>query len=101
GRAETPSPLPSPGVPGDGVSAWRDVVVFPDQQIQLVAHRSPLVRPLHEIKPIAPPTVSKNKRRWLFDLGQNMVGRVRLKIHGAKPGQTIDLRYVEMLDKDG
>ena len=80
---------------------WRNVIVFGDPEIELTAHRSPPVRPLREIKPVAAPTVSKNKRRWLFDLGQNMVGRVRLKIRNAKPGQTIDLRYSEMLDKDG
>jgi alpha-L-rhamnosidase len=82
-------------------ASWQKVIVFDDPGIGIVAHRSPPVRPLEEIKPIAPPTVSKNKRRWLFDLGQNIVGRVRLKIRNAKPGQTIDLRYSEMLDKDG
>ncbi len=52
------------------------------------------------MKPIAPPTMSANKRRWLFDFGQNIVGRVRMKVRGSA-GQVIDLRYTEMLDKDG
>src|SRR2546430_13412826 len=42
-----------------------------------------------------------NRRRLIFDMGQNMVGWVRLRFRSAPPGQTIDLRYVEMLDKDG
>ena len=33
--------------------------------------------------------------------GQNMVGWIRLRIRNAPPGKTIDLRYTEMLDKDG
>ncbi len=80
---------------------WRPVILFPDPNIDIVAHRALPVRKIQEIKPIAPPTVSANKRRHLFDLGQNMVGWVRLRIRNAPPGKTIDLRYVEMLDKDG
>jgi alpha-L-rhamnosidase len=80
---------------------WEPAIEFPDPGIAIVAHRAPVIRQIQEVKPIAPPKVSANKRRWLFDLGQNMVGRVRLKIHNAKPGQVIDLRYTEMLDKDG
>jgi alpha-L-rhamnosidase len=80
---------------------WRGVVVFDDPGIALVAHRSPPVRKIQEIKPIAPPKISANKRRHLFDMGQNMVGWVRLRFRNAPPGKTIDLRYTEMLDKDG
>jgi alpha-L-rhamnosidase len=45
--------------------------------------------------------MSKNKRRHIFDMGQNMVGWIRLRVRNAPPGKTIDLRYTEMLDKDG
>ena len=38
--------------------------------------------------------------RWTFDLGQNMVGWVRLKVRG-EPGQRITLRHGEMLNADG
>src|SRR5439155_15243378 len=80
---------------------WRAVIVFDDPGIEIVAHRAPPVRAIQTIKPIAPPVASKNKRRHIFDLGQNMVGRIRLRVRDAKPGQTIDLRYTEMLDKEG
>ncbi|MCX7799134.1 MAG: glycoside hydrolase family 78 protein [Fimbriimonadales bacterium] len=36
---------------------------------------------------------------WTFDLGQNMVGWVQLRIHG-EPGQTVRLRHAEMLNPD-
>jgi alpha-L-rhamnosidase len=81
-------------------SRWRNAIVFDDPGIEIVAHRAPPIRKLGEVKPIAPPKVSANKRRWIFDLGQNIVGRVRLKVRG-KRGSVIDLRHVEMLDKDG
>ena len=82
-------------------SGWRPAVRFADPGIAIVAHRAPPIRPVRELKPVKPPIVSANKRRHIFDLGQNMVGRVRLRIRNAKPGQTIDLRHTEMLDKDG
>ena len=37
---------------------------------------------------------------WTFDLGQNMVGWVRLKVKGEK-GQRITVRHGEMLNPDG
>src|SRR5207249_1826158 len=100
--AATPA---SPQRKGDaGVAAtktivWRPVIVFDDPGIELVAHRTPPVRKIQEIKPIAPPA-KLTRRRWIFDMGQNMVGRVRVKLN-APAGTTISIRHAEMLDKDG
>jgi alpha-L-rhamnosidase len=80
---------------------WRPAVAFDDPGIAIVAHRAPPIRATRELKPVKPPTVSANRRRHIFDFGQNMVGRVRLRVRNAPPGKTIDLRHVEMLDKDG
>lgn len=38
--------------------------------------------------------------RWTFDVGQNMVGVVRLKLNG-KAGQIVTIRHGEMLNPDG
>ena len=80
---------------------WQPVLRFGHPEIELVAHRAPPVRRVREIKPIAPPVVSKNRRRHIFDMGQNMVGHVRLRFRNAPPGKTVDLRYTEMLDREG
>jgi alpha-L-rhamnosidase len=82
-------------------SAWVPAVPFDEPAVQVVAHRAPPIRKTHEVKPVAPPVASANKRRHIFDFGQNMVGHVRLRVRNAAPGQVIDLRHVEMLDKDG
>ncbi len=37
---------------------------------------------------------------WIFDLGQNMVGRVRLRVRGSA-GQVARLRFAEVLNPDG
>ena len=38
--------------------------------------------------------------RWIFDMGQNMVGWVRLRVCGEK-GTTVSIRYAEVLNPDG
>lgn len=60
--------------------------------------RSDAVKTFEEL-----PAISINEPRpgrFIFDLGQNMVGWVRLKIAG-QPGQRITLRHAEMLNPDG
>jgi len=38
--------------------------------------------------------------KWIFDLGQNIAGNIRLQVNG-KPGQKLTIRYGEMLHPDG
>lgn len=81
---------------------WQPVVVFPDPGIALTAKINPPVRVQEELKPIANPTLVGDffSKRWIFDLGQNMVGRVRIKVKGTA-GSTIRIRYTEALKPDG
>lgn len=87
--------------PGFNASAWRPVLEPEVPPIALVAAKAPPMRPITTLTPVGEPNVSPNRRRHLFDLGQNMVGRVRLRIRNAPPGRTIDLRHSEMLDRNG
>jgi len=96
--------LPNWNKPAYDDLAWWPVLTFPDPGMKLVARLGPPVRAIHEIKPVAKPVeargLSWRYHGWLFDLGQNMVGRVRLKVR-AKPGTTFRLRHAEMLEKGG
>jgi len=56
------------------------------------------VRAIEEIKPIA--ITSPTNGVYIFNLGQNFAGVVRLKVKGPA-GTTIQLRYGEMLHPDG
>ena len=56
------------------------------------------VRALREMKPIK--LSQPQPGHWIFDLGQNMVGVVRLSVSGQK-GQTVTIRHGEMLNPDG
>ena len=88
--------------PGFDDSRWLIVEEFPDPGIELNAACTPSIRRIEELHPIAEPVQVPGRHgpRWIFDLGQNMVGIVRLKITGPA-GTTITLRYAEVLNPDG
>jgi alpha-L-rhamnosidase len=67
----------------------------------LVSTNGPAVKRQEELRPV---NLRKNPDLvnpcWIFDLGQNMVGWVRLRVHGEK-GTTVSIRYAEVLNPDG
>lgn len=63
--------------------------------------RSDVDRPVRVLERLAPKSVVETTPgRWVFDLGQNMVGVARLRTR-AKQGAKITLRHAEMLNPDG
>lgn len=80
--------------------AWNPVSVRPAGRVyqDYTARVSPPVRRIETIKPVSRKEVSPGV--FVYDLGQNMVGWVRLKVQAA-PGQEITLRHTEMLDEHG
>ncbi|WP_245850806.1 family 78 glycoside hydrolase catalytic domain [Paenibacillus herberti] len=65
---------------------------------KLIAQDGPTVQKIQEIKPIAITEPAPGK--YVFDLGQNMVGAVRLKVNG-EGGKIVTLRHAEVLNPDG
>jgi alpha-L-rhamnosidase len=106
--------------PGFDAEDWRPVRTFPEpgassrgrplppREGDVRATRARVwspagpVRPQEERKPVAPPREFKGWPRstWVFDFGQNLVGRCRLKVSG-EAGRTIVLRHAEVLNPDG
>jgi alpha-L-rhamnosidase len=64
----------------------------------LVFQRNEPLRAVRELRPVA--ITQPVPGVWVFDLGQNVVGWCRLKI-SARPGQSITIRYAEMLNDNG
>ncbi len=94
--------MPGWDKPGFDNTGWLDVQRFDHPHTKLVATNGPAVRRIEELSPVNEPTVKDDlvAKRAVFDLGQNMVGRVRFK--GSAPaGTTITLRFAEVLDEDG
>jgi alpha-L-rhamnosidase len=82
---------------------WRPVDVVRQPPISLDATTSPPVRAVREIAPVGPPRRDRSvlfPARWIFDLGQNMVGRVRLRVRGER-GASVQLRHAEVLGENG
>lgn len=81
---------------------WLAVVSFADSGAKLVARVGPAVKAFEELHPVAEPVLKTGweKADWIYDLGQNFAGRVRLKMKG-KAGMTATLRHAEMLQANG
>ena len=82
-------------------SSWWPAEVFADNGAELVATNGPAVKRQEELKAVniheIPDFVNQ---RWIFDMGQNMVGWVRLRVRGEQ-GTTVSIRYAEVLNPDG
>lgn len=77
---------------------WNKVEVLNHSKEILVASQGVPVKAMEEIKPIQQITTPKGE--MVYDLGQNMVGWVRIKLQGKK-GDKVVLKFAEVLDKEG
>ena len=84
--------------PGFDDSRWNPVDVGAELNPLVQWHPAPPVRPFAELKPCA--ITEPKPGVFVFDLGQNFAGIVRLKTSG-EPGRKITLRYAERLNPDG
>ena len=90
--------MPGWSTAGFNDSNWGRAAVLNHSKENLVAPQGPPVQAIEEIKPVKILTTPKGE--VVFDLGQNMVGWVRLKVSGKK-GDYVTLKFAEVLDKDG
>jgi alpha-L-rhamnosidase len=84
--------------PGFADRDWSPVNVVESHRDILVAPAGPPVRRTGEIKPVK--IFRTPGGDTVADMGQNMVGWVRLKVEGPA-GTTVTLRHAEVLDKAG
>ena len=84
--------------PGFDDRQWAGVKVASHRKNILVAPIGPPVRRIQELKPVK--IFKTPAGETVADLGQNLVGWVRLKVQGPA-GATVTLRHAEVLDKAG
>lgn len=84
--------------PGFDDRRWLPVVVFSPASAKLVAIPTDPVRITKLFKPKK--ITEPRKGVYVFDLGQNLAGFVRLKIRG-KAGTEVTIRHAEVLNPDG
>lgn len=91
--------MPGWDTPGFDDKGWKPVTITEKIPLTLTSHPGPPIRKVMEISPKSVGEVRPGV--FVFDMGQNMVGVVRLRVRGAKPGTKIVLRYGEVLNPDG
>ncbi len=79
-------------------SQWKPALVIPGEKLLLVAEQFQPIRATREIKPVSVNEIAPGK--FIFDLGENMVGWARIKARGNSE-DTITLRFAEILNDDG
>jgi alpha-L-rhamnosidase len=79
-------------------SQWKGVDVAAEVNAAIQAYPGVNVRQFAEIKPVG--VTEPNEGVFVFDMGQNFAGLVRLKVTG-KSGDKITLRFAERLNEDG
>lgn len=79
-------------------AGWKAVTVDTAAQANLEAHPGVPIRRIQELPARA--VTEPKPGVYVFDLGQNMVGWVRLQAKGAQ-GQQVVVRHAEMLNPDG
>jgi alpha-L-rhamnosidase len=84
--------------PGYDAASWRGVRQIDGVPGVLIAPVGPPVRHMHELKPSR--VLRTPAGQLVFDMGQNMVGWVRVRVTGPA-GTTLRLRHAEVLDKEG
>ncbi|MGD0343057.1 MAG: family 78 glycoside hydrolase catalytic domain, partial [Bacteroidales bacterium] len=84
-------------LPGYNDSKWEKVTIG-NHPFNLIASEGVPVKKIQEIKPVK--IFRTPKGSLVADMGQNMVGWVRLKVTGPK-GTVIKIRHAEVLDKLG
>jgi alpha-L-rhamnosidase len=84
--------------PGFDDEQWTDVAILDRSTDILVASSGPAVRRIEEVHPVSI-SVAPNGNP-IVDMGQNLVGRVRLRVNGPA-GSCVKLRHAEVRDSDG
>jgi alpha-L-rhamnosidase len=77
---------------------WKAVKVAEAPKAAIIAPAGPPVRKIQEIKPVK--ILRTPKGDTVVDMGQNMVGWIRLNVKGPA-GTKVTLRHAEVLDKAG
>ena len=78
-------------------SAWQAVKTAEISKEILIAPEGPPVKVINELDPL---TIQKVGEEWMVDMGQNMVGWIRIKASGNS-GDVLTLKHAEVLDKEG
>ncbi|WP_210604511.1 alpha-L-rhamnosidase [Brevibacterium oceani] len=84
--------------PGFDASDWNPVRTAPVEPNLLVPFAGEPIRRVAELRPVG---LERSGSSWVVDFGQNIAGRVRLRMRGLTPGHRVMIEHTETLDADG
>ncbi|MHA7210138.1 family 78 glycoside hydrolase catalytic domain [Arthrobacter sp. MDT1-65] len=87
---------PGWSTPGFDDASWSTVRVVPRDPATLVAPDGPPVRCTERLAPAG--IITSPSGKTIIDFGQNLVGRLRLRLAGLTAGQEVRLRHAEVLE---
>jgi alpha-L-rhamnosidase len=90
--------LPGWSEPGYEDAGWNPVATRARDEASLVPARAQPIRVTEELRPVA--VTERAPGVHVFDLGQNLVGWVRLSVEGER-GTRVQMQFAEMLEPDG
>ncbi|HUU28044.1 MAG TPA: glycoside hydrolase family 78 protein [archaeon] len=90
--------IPGWDAPGFDDTLWQPVILEEKPEARLLAQMSQPVQVTEHLAPVA--VTEPQKGVYVFDLRQNIAGRVRLKVKGER-GTKVTLRFAERLNPDG
>lgn len=79
-------------------ASWQQAEVVSAPKGELLAQTNPNIRVMDKVRPIAVKELSGG--RYVVDMGQNMVGWLRVKLLGSE-GDTLRLRFAETVKDNG
>jgi alpha-L-rhamnosidase len=83
---------------GYDASAWKSADLMEAPKGKLTAQLSPSLKVMEEIKPVSVKAVDGG--RYIIDMGQNMVGWLRVSLNGKKD-KPVTMRFAEVLKENG
>ena len=78
-------------------SEWLQAELVDAPEGELTAQPNPNITVMEKLKPVG---MFQKGDKWYLDMGQNMVGLIDMKVRGQQPGDTITLRFAELLTTD-
>ncbi len=78
-------------------NAWLPAELVEVPEGQLSPQPNPNITVMEKLKPVS---LFQKGNKWYLDMGQNMVGFIDIKARGQQPGDTITLRFAELLSPD-
>lgn len=78
-------------------SSWLDAEVVEGPKGTLLPQPNPAIKKMEVVKPVA--LIEKGDLYYL-DMGQNMVGWLKINIKGQQAGDTLSMRFAEVLQSD-